>query len=102
MLKPYSVIEITREVVTYEFKTIYLWGLYGILVIGGFSIFFEENVLAMIAGGCMLTYFFAVSLPYRKLAAITKHAALTGTVKYSGSKWSFSNPLRITIPTPNT
>ena len=97
MFKPYSVVEETHEEVTYEFKTIYLWILYGILIIGGIGLATKEPIIGTVATGCMLIYFFTVSLPYQKLAKIIKRAALTGSVKYSGSKWSFSNPLRMTI-----
>ncbi len=45
----------------------------------------------------MLFYFLTVSIQYRKLGAITKQAAMSGSVKYSGSKWSFVKPLRVTI-----
>jgi hypothetical protein len=34
MFKPYSIVEETPEETTYEFKTIYLWILYGILIVG--------------------------------------------------------------------
>ena len=102
MLKPYSIVEETSEETTYEFKTIYLWILYGILAAGGIGLFLKEPILGYAAGGGMLVYFLTVSLQYRKLGAITKKAALNGFVKYSGSKWSFSNPLRVTIPKTNT
>lgn len=100
MLKPYSIVEETSDEVTYEFKTIYLWILYGILAVGGIGLLLKEPVLGYVAGGCMLIYFLTVSLQYWKLGAITKKAAANGSVKYSGSKWSFSNPLRVTIPNP--
>ena len=101
MLKPYSIVEETSDETTFEFKTIYLWGLYGILSVGGIGLFLKEPILGYVAGGCMLAYFLTVSLQYRKLGVMTKQAALNGSVKYSGSKWSFSNPLRVTIPKTN-
>ena len=101
MLKPYSIVEETSDETTFEFKTIYLWLLYGILAVGGIGLFLKEPILGYVAGGCMLVYFLTVSLQYRKLGAMTKQAALNGSVKYSGSKWSFSNPLRVTIPKTN-
>lgn len=97
MLKPYSIVEETPDETTYEFETIYVWILYGILAVGGIAFFMKAPVIGLIAGGCMLVYFLTVSLQYRKLGAITKQAALTGSVRISGSKWSFSKPLRITI-----
>ena len=101
MFKPYSVVEDTNEEVTYEFKTIYVWVLYGILMIGGIGFAISEPIIGAIAAGCMLIYFFTVSLSYQKLGRTIRKAALTGSVKYTGSKWSFSNPLRVTISKSN-
>lgn len=101
MFKPYSIAEKTADEITYEFKTIYLWILYGILIVGGIGLLLKEPIMGIMAGGCMLFYFLTVSLQYRKLGAITKQAALSGAVKYSGSKWSFTKPLRITITKPD-
>ncbi len=102
MFKPYSTIEDSPESITFEFKTIYLWVLYGILALGGIGFLLKEPMLGYVAGGCLLAYFLTVSLEYRKLGAMTRQAALNGSVEYSGSKWSFSNPLRVTIPKPNS
>lgn len=101
MLKPYSIVEETHDEITYEFKTIYLWILYGILIVGGIGFVIKEPSLRIAAGVCMLFYFLTVSLQYRKLGSITKQAAMIGSVKYAGSKWSFSKPLRITITKTN-
>ena len=38
MLKPYSTVEETSGEITYEFKTIYLWILYGIPIMGGIGL----------------------------------------------------------------
>ena len=101
MLKPYSIVDESSNETTFEFRTIYLWILYGIFAVGGIGLFLKEPTLGYVAGGCMLIYFLTVSLQYRKLGAMTKQAALNSSVKYSGSKWSFSNPLRVTIPKTN-
>ena len=97
MLKPYTVFEETTEEITYELKTIYLWILYGILLVCVIGIAFKNTVVTTIGSISMVLFFFTVSLHYLKLGSITKQAAITGSVKISGSKWSFSNPLRITI-----
>lgn len=54
MLKPYSIVEETPDETTYEFKTIYLWILYGILAVGGIGLVLKEPILGYAAGGCML------------------------------------------------
>jgi hypothetical protein len=98
MFKPYAIVEESPEEITYEFKTIYLWILYAILAAGWLAFMRKNEILGTAAGGCMVVYFITVSLPYRRLGAITKRAAMSGSVKYSGSKWSFKKPLRITVP----
>ena len=100
MLKPYSIVKETPEETTYEFKTIYLWILYGIVGVGAIGLFLKNTNLTTIGGVSMVVYFLTVSLQYRKLGTITKQAAMTGSVKFSGSKWSFSKPLQITIAKP--
>lgn len=97
LLRPYSVVADTAVETTYEFKTIYLWILYGIALVGIIGLVIRNTALTTIGGICMVVYFLTVSLQYRKLGAITKQAALTVSVKFSGNKWSFSKPLRITI-----
>ena len=98
MFKPYAIVEESPDEITYEFKTIYLGILYVILVAGWLAFVRKNEILGMAAGGCMVFYFITVSLPYRRLGAITKRAAMSGSVRYSGSKWSFKKPLRITVP----
>lgn len=95
--KPYSIVEETAEETTYEFKTIYLWVLYGIMMVGMIGLALRNTTLMTIGGVCLVVYFFTVSLQYRRFGAITKKAAMIGSVRFSGSKWSFSKPLRIMI-----
>jgi hypothetical protein len=98
MFKPYAIVDESPDEITYEFKTIYLWILYAILAAGWLAFVRKNEMLGMAAGGCMVVYFITVSLPYRRLGAITRRAAMSGSVRYSGSKWSFKKPLRITVP----
>ena len=100
MLNAYSVVEETPEETTYEFKTIYMWLLYGILAIGGLGLVIGNTWLTTLSGVSMFLYFFTVSLRSRKIGTLTKQAAMKGSVRLSGSQWSFSNPLRITIRRP--
>lgn len=102
MFKPYSIVEETPEQITYEFKTIYLWILYFILLLGGTGFVLKEQWLMYTSASAFVLYFLTVSIPYRKLGNITNKAAMEGTVKYSGSKWSFSKPLRVSVPNSET
>lgn len=98
MFSPIHIAGVTDDEITYEFRTIYLWILYGILIVGGLGLLFRQPLVMIMAAGWMVFYFFTVSVQYRRLGVLTKKAAMEGTVKISGSKWSFKQPLRITLP----
>lgn len=96
MFKPYKQEEYADSVV-YEFKTAYLYVMYAfmaLIVVGYFA-----SIRAFLVSGALLLilYFLLVSTQYMKLGQITKRAAQVNSVEMSGSKWSFSKPLRIKI-----
>lgn len=97
MLKPYKQVEISNEYVVYEFKTIYLYLLYGLLGIIAVGYFASMSVLTTFGTFLIILYFLLVSTQYMKLSRKIKRAAKTSTVETFGSKWSFSNPLRVKI-----
>lgn len=97
MLKPYHQIEETEEFVTYEYNTLYLYILYGILGMLAVGFFSGVPVLSVTGAILMVLYFLLVSIQYKGLSAKIKLAAKTSSVEMSGSKWSFSNPLRVKI-----
>ena len=98
MFKPYKVINETDEFVVYEYRTICLWVLYLILAVLTTGILLSLDDLSAAAGVAMVVYFFLVSLKYRQLGRLTREAALDGEVRITGSKWSFSKPLTVTLP----
>ena len=55
--KPYSIVEETTEETTYEFKTIYLWVLYGIMMVGMIGLALRNTTLMTIGGVCLVVYF---------------------------------------------
>ena len=97
MLKPYRQVEETDDYVVYEFRTIYLYLLYSIL--GMIAAGYLASVLALsIAGGVLMDlYFLLVFTQYMRLGRKIKRAAKKTSVEMSGSKWSFSRPLRAKI-----
>lgn len=97
MFKPYKQVEEAGEFVVYEFKTVYLYALYCILVVMAVGYLASISALLVSGGILMIIYFFLVSTQYIKLGRITKRAAQTKSVEMSGSKWSFSKPLRIKV-----
>jgi|GEM_PF-1698132 len=97
MLKPYEIISENATETIYEFRSVFLWIMYGILGIFAIGYFTRLHMISLVAMAMMVVYFFMVSLPYLKLSKIIKKAALEGGVRYEGSKWSFRQPLRVTI-----
>lgn len=49
-------VEETFDEITYELQTIYLWILYGILIVGGIGLSLKEPILGIVAGGSLLFY----------------------------------------------
>jgi hypothetical protein len=97
MFKPYYKVEEVGEFVVYELKTAYIYAMYCILAI--MAVGFFTNTFALLIPGSimMLLYFLFVSTKFIKITRITKRAAQMNSVTISGSKWSFSDPLRIKI-----
>ena len=96
LFKPYRLIEETDAFVVYEFRTGFLYLLYGILLTIGVGYFTQQNPISCTAIGLMVLYLCTVTTQYRNLSK--KISQATATVEFSGSKWSFANPLRVQIP----
>ena len=96
LFKPYRVIEETDAFVVYEFRTGFLYLLYGILLTIGVGYFTQQNPISCTGIGLMVLYLCTVTTQYRNLSR--KISQATATVEFSGSKWSFANPLRVQIP----
>ena len=97
MLRPYRQVEETDDHMVYEFRTIYLYLLYGILGIIAVGYFASMPVLSIAGIVLMVLYFLLVSTQYMGFSAKIKRVAKASSVEISGSKWSFSSPLRVKI-----
>ena len=97
MLKPYRKIKETEEYITYEFKTLYLYLMYGTLVLLAIGYFTDIFLLMGLGGFLMLLYLLVVTTQYYPLCNKIKKASKASSVEISGSKFSFSNPLRVKI-----
>jgi hypothetical protein len=73
-----------------------LYLLYGILLTIGIGYFTQQNPISCTGIGLMVLYLCTVTTQYRNLSK--KISQATATVEFSGSKWSFANPLRVQIP----
>ena len=96
LFKPYRLIEETDAFVVYEFRTGFLYLLYGILLTIGVGYFTQQNLISCTGIGLMVLYLCTVTTQYRNMSE--KISQATATVEFSGSKWSFANPLRVQIP----
>jgi hypothetical protein len=96
-MKIYRVIEEDDQFVTYEFRTIYIYVLYVVLAIMLTGFWTNQTWLSVVGGSLMALYFFTVSLPYMPLHRKIRKAMREGSVTFSGSKWSFGNPLTIKL-----
>ena len=70
--------------------------LYAILLTIGVGYFTQQNPISCTGIGLMVLYLCTVTTQYRNLSK--KISQATATVEFSGSKWSFANPLRVQIP----
>lgn len=98
MPNPISIIEETEDRTVYEYSTIYLWIMYGILSIILIGFFTKINAITGTGSIMMIIYFFTVSTKYRQHGKEMKEATKSGSIQISGNKWSFKNPLKVIIP----
>ena len=98
LFKPYRRIEESDEFVVYEFRTDFVYLLYAILLIIAFGYLTDQSVVSYTGLGLMVLYLCLVSTQYRTLSKRINRASAEAKVEYSGSKWSFANPLRAQIP----
>ena len=98
LFKPYRRIEESDEFIVYEFRTGFVYLLYAILLIIAFGYLTDQSVVSYTGLGLMVLYLCLVSTQYRTLSKRINRASAEAKVEYSGSKWSFANPLRAQIP----
>ena len=97
LFKPYRRIEESDEFIVYEFRTGFVYLLYAILLIIAFGYLTDQSVVSYTGLGLMVLYLCLVSTQYRTLSKRINRASAEAKVEYSGSKWSFANPLRVQI-----
>ena len=98
LFKPYRLIEETDQFVVYEFRTWFLYLLYAILLTIGVGYFTQQTAISYTSIGLMVLYLCTVTTQYRNLCKKISQATANATAEFSGSKWSFTNPLRVQIP----
>ncbi|HKS58898.1 MAG TPA: hypothetical protein VJS12_26640 [Steroidobacteraceae bacterium] len=97
-MNPYRIVEETATHVTYEYRTAYTWLLYAaaaVFVAGMASSIYAIEIAGMIM---VVLYFVAKVLLGMKVNEKIRQAMASNAIQLSGSRSSFSNPLRIRIP----
>jgi len=97
-MSPYKVVDESEAYVIYEYRTAYTWTLYAILVALAAGISIPNDFLGGLAAVAAVGYFVAKLALGAKVTEQVKQAMQSGGVQISGSKVSFSNPLRIRVP----
>ena len=84
LFKPYRLIEETDAFVVYEFRTGFLYLLYGILLTIGVGYFTQQNPISCTGIGLTVLYLCTVTTQYCNLSKKISQSA-AGTYKYRGS-----------------
>ena len=69
--------------------------LYAILLTIGVGYFTQQNAISYTGIDLMVLYLCTVTTQCRNLCKKVSQAAANATAEFSGSKWSFANPLRV-------
>jgi hypothetical protein len=97
-MKPYRIIEDSETHVTYEYRTAYTWTLYAVLLVMVAGLVIPNETLTLV-GSVAIAVYFAAKLSLggavnRRIQQVMK----SNSVRITGNKASFSNPLRIRVP----
>ena len=89
-----------RKIIRYTRYPLFLWCLFGGMAIN----FFGERLFpwAGLLAAPLIIVGLAIAAQYWRFNGEIKRAMRDGSVRVSGSKWSFSNPLTIEIPKQKT
>jgi len=97
-MKPYKIIGEDSDSITYQYKSIFTWALYGIILLLFAGMFAENNLVQYIGAGLVGLYFLIKIIGGKQITADIRNALQNQSVEISGSKHSFSKPLTIRIP----
>ncbi|MFD2206056.1 hypothetical protein [Kiloniella antarctica] len=102
MIEAYKILEDNEQQITYEYNSVLTWGIFGALGVGLAGIFLGVFFLQVLCGIAMVAYLY---IGFTKVNPINKkvRAALRdGSLTMKGSKYSFSNPLQLTLTKKNS
>ena len=97
-MQTFKEIERADDYVVYEYRTALGYIMYGTIGVWLFCVV-EGNLatLEYLAYGLIVIYFLVIYLPSRKRSKIIREAMRTQGITMSGSRWSFSDPLKVRV-----
>jgi hypothetical protein len=100
MLQPYIVVEETETHTTYEYNTTCTYWLYSMIALLVVDVLVPTNWLIWVFTVLMGAYLVVVLIPATLTANRFRKAMKYGKIGMTGSRWSVTSPLRITVPKP--
>ena len=97
-MKTYIEIEANDEHILYQHNTLCGWWLYLSIVLMVIGFAPALSIIGSVGAASILIYAVVVFIPSWRVARVLRQAVFIKGVRYSGSRWSFANPLRISIP----
>lgn len=98
MLNPYKVVEESDTSVTYQYRAFYSWVLLCLLVLLVVGMVMSHPGILMFSYGLIGLYFVVKLVSGKATRRQIRRALRKDSIEVSGNKYSFSNPLKITVP----
>lgn len=95
MIKAYTIVDESVTHTTYQYSTVCSWWLYSTVALLFIGYVVPLIWVSVIAVASVSSYFAVVYFPALKIARRLKAATRNNSVQLSGSRWSFSDPLRV-------
>ena len=102
MIRAYRKIEESDASVTYEYNTVCSYWLYATVIVMGIGYGFEINPVFYLGVAVLALYVAIVYFPALNDARKIKAAIRDSEGTISGSRWSFSKPLRVKVDRKRT
>lgn len=89
----------TEAEVTFRYRTVFSYWMYGSVMAYVAALAFDApRAIELAAIGTVFAYFVLVYVPSRPTTKKLQQAMKDSSLKMEGSRWSFDNPLQITVP----
>ena len=96
-MKQYKIIEENETHIIYEYRTVYTWILYAVLLIMAAGLIIPNDFLKIIGSVFIALYFITKLALGNEVNSKIQAAMRFNSIQLSGKKASFGNPLRIKL-----